>query len=106
MQPQDVLVWRIRGEYREMPGLSLTTSQACRLWNLDRTACQAVLQALLDEGFLAQTVAGQFVAYASERVRPARTVVRSDLIHREVLRDIDVSSALACTTTIGTRASQ
>jgi len=94
MQPQDVLVRRIRGEYREMPGLILTTPQACRLWNLDRTACEAVFQALLNEGFLAQTAAGQFVACASERVRPVRTVVGSALI----LRDIHVSSARACTT--------
>jgi hypothetical protein len=87
MQPQDVLVGRIRGEFREMPGLILTTPQACRLWNLDRTACEAVLQALLDEGFLAQTAAGQCVAYASEHVRPVRTVVSGAMID-------DASSAL------------
>jgi hypothetical protein len=83
MQPQDELVCRIRGAYREMPGLRLTTPQACRLWNLDRARCEAVLQALLDEGFLTQTTAEQFVAYASDRVKSARTVVAAGAIRRK-----------------------
>ena len=33
------LLLRIEGEYREMPGLSLTVSQAERLWGLDSSTC-------------------------------------------------------------------
>lgn len=57
---QDV-VWRIRGEFLEMPGLRLTTEQAQRLWRLDETACDAVLGALVDSRFLAKTRDGAFV---------------------------------------------
>ena len=97
MHAHDELARRIRGEYREMPGLSLTIPQACRLWNLDRTVCEVVLQTLLDEGFVTQTATGQFAAYASEHVRPARTVVRSNPTRRESPRDTRVASALIWT---------
>jgi hypothetical protein len=41
----DALLARIRGEYREMPGLRLTVAQACRLWQLDAPTCTAVIEA-------------------------------------------------------------
>ena len=34
---------RAEGEYREMPGLSLTLPQAARLWGLDCDTCERVL---------------------------------------------------------------
>jgi hypothetical protein len=43
---------RIRGEYREMPGLRLTISQASRLWNVDRDLCIRALETLTQAGFL------------------------------------------------------
>lgn len=49
----DEILERIRGEYREMPGLQLSLTQACRLWGLDPSACEALLSALVAEGFLA-----------------------------------------------------
>jgi hypothetical protein len=52
---------RIRGEFLEMPGLRLTIQQARRLWRLDETACEAVLDALVDARFLARTRDGAFV---------------------------------------------
>ena len=52
---------RIRAEYLEMPGLSLTKSQAERLWGLDRQACEALLSALLESGFLRRTPRGGYV---------------------------------------------
>jgi hypothetical protein len=52
---------RIRAEYLEMPGLSLTRAQAERLWGLDRAACEALLSALLESGFLRQTPRGGYV---------------------------------------------
>jgi len=57
---QDV-VRRIRGEFLEMPGLRLTPQQAQRLWRLDPSACDAVLDALVDARFLAKTRDGAFV---------------------------------------------
>ena len=39
------LLSRIRGEFREMPGLRLSLEQAMRLWSLDRATCVDVLDA-------------------------------------------------------------
>lgn len=46
------LLRRIRGEFREMPGLRLTSAQAQRLWGLDIHTCTRVLTALVEAGFL------------------------------------------------------
>jgi hypothetical protein len=51
---------RIEGEYREMPGLRLTESQARRLWNLDESTCRLALKALVDAGFLTRFASGAF----------------------------------------------
>jgi hypothetical protein len=55
------IIRRIRGEFLEMPGLSLTIKQAQRLWGLDPQFCHALLNALVDAGFLARTHEGAFV---------------------------------------------
>ncbi len=52
---------RVQGEYREMPGLSLTPEQARRLWGLDELACTAILDALVDVQFLRRTPKGSYV---------------------------------------------
>ena len=60
MRIDDVLQ-RIQGEFVEMPGLRLTPAQAQRLWGLERDVCDALLGALVDAKFLAQTRDGAFV---------------------------------------------
>ena len=57
----DEVLQRIQGEYVEMPGLSLTTAQAQRLWGLERDVCDALLGALVDAKFLSQTRDGSFI---------------------------------------------
>jgi len=49
--------WRelIQIEYREMPGLDLTKPQIRRMWNLDVSTCDAVLEALEREKVLRRT---------------------------------------------------
>jgi hypothetical protein len=47
-----LLCERVRGEYREMPGLRLTLAQAARLFNLEVTRCADVLDALVRDGVL------------------------------------------------------
>ena len=76
---------RVRGEYREMPGLRLTFPQACRLWQLDATTCESVLQSLVDEGFLLKTPDGGFIAGPSEL---RMQTVRSGLPSRPSRRGI------------------
>ena len=41
-------------EYLEMPGLSLTIPQACRMWNIDRDLCTRAFERLVACGFLKQ----------------------------------------------------
>jgi len=63
-QPADI-IRRIRGEYLEMPGLSLTVPQAQRLWGLEPAFCHDLLKALVDSGFLVRTGAGAYVHHDS-----------------------------------------
>ncbi len=58
---KDETLRRIRGEYLEMPGLSLTTAQAQRLWDLDRRTCEEALGKLVASRFLAKRRDGSFV---------------------------------------------
>lgn len=58
--PIGALELRIRGEYREMPGLRLKPEQAMRLWDLDRTTCQQALDDLVREGFLQRDGTGRY----------------------------------------------
>jgi hypothetical protein len=51
---------RIRGEYREMPGMRLTLEQAQRLWGLDRRTCEQALGSLVDEHFLTRGADGAY----------------------------------------------
>ena len=57
----EYLARRVRNEYLEMPGLSLTLGQAQRMWQLRRAECETLLGALVDSGFLARTPSGAFV---------------------------------------------
>ena len=42
----------IRGEFDEMPGMTLTLEQFCRLWHLERHEAERVIQSLTKSGFL------------------------------------------------------
>ena len=57
----DALLTRMRGEYREMPGLKLTARQARRLWGLDAPVCDTLLHELVEMGFLRRSPDGSFV---------------------------------------------
>ena len=52
---------RVRAEYAEMPGLSVTLPQAQRLWGLDEPTCAAVLGALVKRRVLRRTAEGRYV---------------------------------------------
>jgi hypothetical protein len=70
------LLDRIRGEYREMPGLRLTLAQACRLWHVDHTTCRALLDRLVAEHFLHEIRSGEFIAWP-ERHTPVKASLSS-----------------------------
>jgi hypothetical protein len=69
IEQMSVLAARVRAEYREMPGLSLTAAQASRLLGIDRPVCEKVLQGLVSDGALYHTPRGAYVAAASARDR-------------------------------------
>lgn len=77
MATPDSLLTRIRGEYREMPGLRLTLAQACRLWHLDVSTCRAVLEDLLSQRFLHRTHDGAYVAFPGTRGKPVKATLES-----------------------------
>ena len=52
---------RVRGEYREMPGLSLTIAQAQRLWSVDQAMCVRVFESLVGDKILRRTRRGRFI---------------------------------------------
>jgi hypothetical protein len=57
---EDALLYRVRGEYREMPGMRLTVDQAMRLWMLERGACIKVLDSLVAARFLERDPNGRY----------------------------------------------
>jgi len=59
------LVARVRGEYCEMPGLRLTFAQACRLWQVETSTCERLLEQLVREGFLSKTDNGVYIVATS-----------------------------------------
>jgi hypothetical protein len=58
--PAPPVIERVRGEFREMPGLTLTLGQAGRLWSLDPSTCSEVMSELVDSGFLCRKADGAF----------------------------------------------
>ena len=69
MVKPDVLAARVRGEYSEMPGLQLTVTQACRLWQIDTLTCETLLEQLVREDFLCKTGKGAYAAATTARRR-------------------------------------
>jgi hypothetical protein len=51
----------VQGEYREMPGLNLTKAQVRRMWGLEDSECELVLQRLQASHFLRVTPNGSYV---------------------------------------------
>ena len=45
-------VRRVEADYREMPGLSVTLAQGCRLWNLPQDMCRSILDQMIGRGQL------------------------------------------------------
>ena len=55
------LMQQVQAEYAEMPGLSVTLSQAQRLWAVDQGTCEEVFSRLVSSGVLRKTTKGHFV---------------------------------------------
>ena len=55
------LLRRVRSEFLEMPGLRLTPAQAARLWSLDRSTSDRILDGLTSAGFLSRNRHGAYL---------------------------------------------
>lgn len=60
------LLAQIRGEYTEMPGMSLTVDQIARLSGIGPVACKGVLDALVDAKFLTLKSDGRYARPTEE----------------------------------------
>jgi len=67
-----LVLQRIRGEFREMPGLKLTAAQATRLWQLDPVRSEELLNALVVDGLLRRRDDGAYLV-SSDPVRTRKT---------------------------------
>jgi len=54
------LIARLRAEFREMPGLQLTSAQAARLFGLDASVCDRLLESLVQEGVIGRRREGRY----------------------------------------------
>ena len=54
------LAQQARAEFQEMPGMSLTTAQAARLWQLSPDTAEVLLAELVEAGFLVRRAGHQF----------------------------------------------
>ena len=59
--PLAALLQRVREQYREMPGLTLTKPHAMLLFGVAPSVCAAMLRALVMENFLSRAGDGVFV---------------------------------------------
>jgi hypothetical protein len=57
----DAVAIRVRAEFDEMPGMALTLPQASRLFGLEHTDCQTVVEHLVDVAYLRRTRSGSFI---------------------------------------------
>ena len=52
------VVQRVRAEFEEMPGMTLTVPQASRLFGLDEEVCRTVVEQLVSLDYLRKTESG------------------------------------------------
>jgi Crp-like helix-turn-helix protein len=55
------LLCRIRSEFEEMPGLSLTLAQAAKLFGIPPETCSRILAQFAEEGLLCLTINRQYI---------------------------------------------
>ena len=64
------IVTRIRAEYRDMPGLHLTSAQVQRLCGIESQICQTALDSLLGAHFLRRSADGRYMRLSNDACPP------------------------------------
>jgi hypothetical protein len=77
--PDNTILIRIRAEYLEMPGLHLTLDQMQRLFGVERTLCQQVIDALVAMQFLRVKPNGTYARVTDGEVYPRPRALKADL---------------------------
>jgi hypothetical protein len=54
----EVVAERVRAEFEEMPGMTLTMPQASRLFGLERDVCKTIVDRLVTTSYLRWTQTG------------------------------------------------
>lgn len=54
----DTVVERVRAEFEEMPGMTLTMPQASRLFGLEEAFCLSIVERLVHAAYLRRTQTG------------------------------------------------
>ena len=77
MHTVEHVIERVVAEFQEMPGMRLTVEQVGRLFGIERSMCQRVLDALVGATVLRLTTDGHYArATDGTRVRPAKAELR------------------------------
>ena len=66
-QTLDAITQRVHAEFMEMPDLRLTRQQVQRLCGVEESACQTVLDALVESKFLSQKPGGVYARLTDDR---------------------------------------
>jgi hypothetical protein len=56
----ELVTKRVRAEFDEMPGMTLTMRQASRLFGIERETCKTVVDRLVRTHYLKWTTSGSF----------------------------------------------
>ena len=67
----EATLFRMRAEFKEMPGLKLTAVQATRLWQMDLRRSETLLNALVVDGLLRRSHDGAYLL-SSDPIRARR----------------------------------
>ena len=60
----ELVTKRVRAEFEEMPGMTLTMPQASRLFGIERELCRTVFERLVTSSYLKWTHAGTITRVA------------------------------------------
>jgi hypothetical protein len=77
--PDNTILIRIRAEYLEMPGLHLTLDQMQRLFGVERTLCEQVIDALVAMEFLRVKPSGTYARVTDGALYPRPHAAKADL---------------------------
>ena len=90
------LISRIRAEYTALPGLTLTLSQASRLWSVDPRVCEMALAGLLEEGLIVKAPSGAYMKLPGARPTKKVLMTTARCPHCQKLNSVSEGNLVRC----------